>query len=241
MRSLPAGIRLVLFDAANTLLFIDYSFLARAARQVGADVSPTALRRAEAHARVETDLLLEVHQDSTDARRWRHYFQVMLTESGVSAGQFEALVPILKARHEKVGLWMHVRPWTKSALEMLRRAGYRMAVVSNADGRVESWLSKKSLSGYFDTILDSHVVGIEKPDPRIFELALARTGFRASEAVHVGDLYSVDVLGARRAGITPVLLDPTGAHPATDCLKIRALSELPGLLPARASAGSRVA
>ncbi|MBI4868427.1 MAG: HAD-IA family hydrolase [Candidatus Wallbacteria bacterium] len=241
MGALPPGIRLVLFDAGNTLLFVDFPYLARAAQEVGADVTAAALRRSEVHARIEMDRIVEQEKGSTDASRWRQYFKVMLGEAGVTDRQFEAMVPLLLARHQKVGLWIHVRPWTKPVLETLRRAGYRMAVVSNADGRVESWLVRKTLGSYFETVLDSHVVGVEKPDPRIFEMALDRTGFAAREAIHVGDLYSVDVLGARRAGITPVLLDPMQAHPATDCLRIRGLSELTRLLPRRAPARPRAA
>lgn len=236
MGRLPPGIRLLLFDAGNTLLFIDYPFLARAASALGARVTPAALRRSEVAARLEIDREVERRPGSTDASRWRRYFEVMLTSAGVSGAQFAELVPVLTARHRAVGLWIHVRPWTRAVLETLRRAGYRLAVVSNADGRVASWLHQKRLGDLFETIVDSHLVGIEKPDPGIFELALERTGFRAEEAVHVGDLYSVDVLGARRAGIAPVLIDPEGAHPATDCVKIRRLSELRQLLPPRAPA-----
>lgn len=233
MRRLPAGVKLLLFDAGNTLLFVDYPFLAKVARQVGAlSVTAAGIRRAEAAARVEVDRLVGQQDGTTDASRWRRYYQVMMEVAGVSTAQFEAAVPILQERHRQVGLWIVVRPWTRHVLGRLRNAGYRMAVVSNADGRVESWLRRKGLSAFFETIIDSHVVGIEKPDAGIFRIALERTGVAPEQAIHVGDLYSVDVVGARSAGVTPVLLDPLGMHPADDCVKIRRLADLVPMLPA---------
>jgi putative hydrolase of the HAD superfamily len=233
MRQFPAGVRLLLFDAGNTLLFVDYAFLARAARQVGASsVTASEIHHAEAAARVEVDRLVGQQIGTNDASRWRRYYQVMMEEAGMSTAQFEAAVPSLQERHRTVGLWIVVKPWTRHVLGRLRQAGYRMAVVSNADGRVESWLRHKGLGTFFETIVDSHVVGIEKPDAGIFRIALERTGFEPRQAIHVGDLYSVDVVGARGAGVTPVLLDPHGMHPADDCIKIRRLADLVPMLPA---------
>ncbi|MBI4872422.1 MAG: HAD-IA family hydrolase [Candidatus Riflebacteria bacterium] len=231
MQALTKDVKLVLLDVGNTLLFVDYPYLARAAQSVGARLSARAIRQAEAHARVEVDRVVQGTDCGTDASRWRQYYKTMLTGAGLEDGLFDRLEPILRRRHDETGLWILVRPWTKPVLARLREAGYRLAVVSNADGRVESWLRKKGMARHFDAILDSRVVGIEKPDPRIFEMALDRTGFAPHQAIHVGDLYSVDVLGARKAGVTPILLDPLGLHPASDCLKIRRLSELLRMLP----------
>jgi FMN phosphatase YigB (HAD superfamily) len=77
-----------------------------------------------------------------------------------------------------------------------------------------------------DTIFDSYDEGIEKPDPRFFRLALERTGSDAKTTVHVGDLYHVDVVGARAAGITPVLLDVANLYQGCDCMRVRSLMEL---------------
>ena len=76
-------------------------------------------------------------------------------------------------------------------------------MVSNADGRVESFLRHVGITKYLDFVVDSGLVGVEKPDPRIFEIALERAQVRKDEVVHVGDVYEVDVVGARAAGIEP--------------------------------------
>ena len=117
--------------------------------------------------------------------------------------------------------------------------GLKLAVVSNANGKLLSLFTRLDLARRFDVMLDSAVEGVEKPDPRIFELALERTGARREQTMHVGDLYHVDVEGARRVGIEPVLLDAADLYGGFDCRRIRTLGELPELtsafLPPRSS------
>ena len=88
-------------------------------------------------------------------------------------------------------------------------------------------------TGEFDVIFDSHREGVEKPDPRFFQIALERSGARAESTMHVGDLYHVDVAGARAAGITPALLDTANLYTECDCLRVRSLAELVAALGAR--------
>ena len=112
----------------------------------------------------------------------------------------------------------------------LKRRGYRIGVVSNAEGRVEQDLGSAGYAGLLETVVDSHVVGVAKPDPRIFEICLERIGGRAADAIYVGDVPAFDVDGARAAGIDPVLIDPFDVHDDVEVTRIRALDELPGLL-----------
>ena len=99
-------------------------------------------------------------------------------------------------------------------------------IVTNSDGHGAENLAACGFAGV--PVIDSHVVGVAKPDPRIFEVALARAGagIRPSEVVHVGDMLSTDVAGARAAGITPIHFDPFRACRARDHRHIRSL---PGL------------
>jgi len=99
-------------------------------------------------------------------------------------------------------------------------------LVLYADGNLRKALDKFGLTPYFHFIIDSKEVNYEKPDPRIFFLALERAGVQPYEAVHVGDIYPVDVLGAVRAGIFPVLVDPLGYYNDLDCLSIKSVDEL---------------
>lgn len=115
-------------------------------------------------------------------------------------------------------------------LEALRERGIRLAIVSNWDNSLQSHCDELGLTPLFETIVGSLAVGYEKPDPRIFHVALQRLGLQPQQVMHVGDIYASDVVGARRAGITPILLDRYDLEPNTDCLRIRSLSEIPALV-----------
>jgi putative hydrolase of the HAD superfamily len=112
-----------------------------------------------------------------------------------------------------------------------------LAVISNANGTVREKLVRVGLAGYFEAILDSHEEGVEKPDPRIFEAAMARTGARPASSVYVGDMVCIDVEGARRAGMTPVLIDPGEAHREQAVPRIRGLGGLAACIDALARGG----
>ena len=108
----------------------------------------------------------------------------------------------------------------------LRAMGLRLVVLSNANGTLHRAFDRLGLTSSFDLIFDSHREGVEKPDPRFFQIALERAGADAATTMHVGDLYHVDVAGARAAGLTPALLDVGGLYPDCDCLRVRSLTEL---------------
>jgi len=115
-------------------------------------------------------------------------------------------------------------------LAALRARGLRLVVVSNANGTLHRAFDRVGLTPLLDVVFDSFVEGVEKPDPRFFRLALERAGASAASTVHVGDIYHVDVVGARAAAITPVLVDPAGLYPDADCARIRGLADLPPAL-----------
>lgn len=101
-------------------------------------------------------------------------------------------------------------------------------VVSNSDGTVEEILIKVGLSRYFFSVVDSHVVGYEKPDPRLFYHALKLSDAEPETTIHIGDLYHVDVIGARSAGLHAALLDPFGDWGDVDCPRFVDLLEFAG-------------
>lgn len=161
----------------------------------------------------------------TEDHVWREYFLTLFRECGVSDSAIEAVGERIKEIHDAEHLWNHVEEDTGAVLDELRELGYRLAVVSNADGRVERLLEDVGVRDRFEFVLDSHVVGIEKPDPRIFLEACERLGLEPGQCLYVGDLYPVDVVGARAAGLRAVLLDPMGRldYPVD---RIRGLGEL---------------
>jgi putative hydrolase of the HAD superfamily len=131
-------------------------------------------------------------------------------------------------------LWRWPIPETVAAMAALAESGVPMGVVSNASGQIEAQLRRGGVCQVgpgtgvtMRCIVDSHVVGVAKPDPRIFEHALpAFPGIAPERIAYVGDSFTTDVAGARAAGLRPILLDPYDDHPAADCDRIRSAGEL---------------
>ena len=135
-------------------------------------------------------------------------------------------MPRIRVPGRALELWSAVLPGVPEALARLRAAGLRLVVVSNADGTVEEGLTRAGLRRYLDAVVDSQVVGFEKPDPRIFTHALALFGSDPARTLHVGDIYAADVAGARAAGVHAVLLDPHGDWGELDCPMARDVPEV---------------
>ena len=124
---------------------------------------------------------------------------------------------------------------TVPTLEHLRDAGFKLAIVSNWDTPLDPLTERLGVADYFDTITASHDERVRsaKPDPHIFNYTLAAVGVSAEEAVHVGDTYEADIVGARDVGIRPILIDRDGTQVGRWKETIRSLSELPKLLSGR--------
>ena len=216
----------ILFDAANTLVWLDHPFIAQVLREHGVETTEEALLDAEHDAKPLMDELARA-QGGDAKERGRAYFAAIFRQVGVPEARFDDITRRLFARHAERGLWRSVRARTGEALDELRRLGYRLGVVSNGEGRVEALLDEVGLLPRFDLVIDSGVVGLEKPDPRIFRMALERMGVEPHEAAHVGDIYEIDVLGARAAGMRAFLVDPRMRQDGADCERVAGLHELP--------------
>lgn len=114
-------------------------------------------------------------------------------------------------------------------LEALANAGHRLGVVSNWDSRLPRILKLLGLDAAFETVVVSHLEGVEKPDPGLFRIALERMGIDASEAFHVGDRPDNDLAGARAAGIDAVVVDREGRFARHDFPTVADLSGLPAI------------
>jgi len=119
-----------------------------------------------------------------------------------------------------------VPPDVQRALPKLRDAGYRMAVISNRDDPFHELLVSHHISEFFEFSLAAGEVKIFKPDPGVFLHALEQANLQPGETVYVGDNYYADVVGARNAGLIPVLYDPDDIFPEADCIVIRSFDEL---------------
>ena len=120
----------------------------------------------------------------------------------------------------------------RRTLPQLKEAGYILAVISNRDKPFQDLLEDHGISQFFDFSLAAGEVKVWKPEPGIFEHGLQRVNLLASEVIYIGDNYYADVVGARRAGLQPVLYDPLGIFPDPDCITIQSLDELIAIVKA---------
>lgn len=145
------------------------------------------------------------------------YFDLFPEHAGIPAERREAFDAEYRAAHRTRNLCNWPDPAAKASLQAIVDAGVPVAVVSQADGTIEAMLHEAQMCQVgegagvpVDTILDSEVVGFNKPDPRFFQLALDRLGARPDQAIHVGDTVRADVRGAQAAGIRALHYDPYG-------------------------------
>ncbi len=229
----------VFLDAGNTVVEPEWPAIAAALARHGFIHSPDALRDAAGRARRLLDDFLAGRRSTESPGTKRLLTNLLLDRLGLPPG------PAREAAEEDVagilpGSWRAPMPGAAEALAALRRDGYRLALVSNSDGTVERLLVEAGLRAPFEAVFDSALVGAEKPDPEIFRFALRRMGVLAEQAVHVGDLPSVDVAGAVAAGVAAILLDPYDVFPDCPAPRLRALAELPGFLAGSGVRGATV-
>jgi len=219
-------IKTVFLDAGGVLVNPNWSRVSETLARHGVHVGAEALASAEPHAKRRIDTNETIRATSDQQRGWT-YFNLVLTQAGVALSDATvAALAELHAYHQQFNLWESVPDEVRPALAALRARGFQLVVVSNANGALHRAFDRLGLAGDVDVIFDSHLEGVEKPDPRFFQIALDRSGARAETTMHVGDLFHVDVAGARAAGITPALLDVADLYPECDCLRVRSLTEL---------------
>ncbi|HET7230531.1 MAG TPA: HAD-IA family hydrolase [Longimicrobium sp.] len=220
----------VIFDVGNTLLWLDAPFILQLLREHGVETTDAEFLAAQYSAKLLMDELIRSGNGGDDTSRGRIFFGEVFRQLGLPAEAFPALAQRLYARHAERNLWCSLQEGTAETLDELKRRGYRLGVISNADGTVEALLEDIGLRPHFEFVIDSTAVGVEKPDPRIFRMALERMGVEPHEAVYVGDLYEIDVVGARAVGMRAYLVDPLMRLGHLDCDRIASLGELPDRL-----------
>lgn len=221
----------VLLDAGFTLIFPDGERIAAPARAVGLDVDPAAIEGVEDAIRRELarfvwpgtpDRAASAGALSGGVALFRRFLELAHPDAGgelldrAAAASWQA--------HLARNAWARVGAGVPEALARLRAAGIRLAVVSNSEGTVAAVLAEVGLARAFDTIVDSWEVGIAKPDPAIFHVALDRLGVPPGAAVMVGDTPATDVAGARAAGVRAALIDPLDLHRDVDVRRFRDLA-----------------
>ncbi len=232
-------LKAVFFDMGNTLSCqtpLREDMLAQFVTDLGHPSTPRAVLRALLAADTWWYLWSQEHpfgwndQAKVQEMRWQ-YHRVFIEELGieytdeVQAALRDLFAASIMRRHNAI------YPDVLPTIEALKKRGLRLAIVSNWDNSLNSHCDDLGLTPLFDTIVGSFYVGYDKPDPRIFTAALERLQVAPHGVMHVGDMLRPDVVGARRAGILPVLLDRHDLQPDADCLRVHTLDEILPLLP----------
>ena len=222
-------VRAILLDAGGVLLFPSPELLLPPLHAAGLEPSLADLQRAHYRAMADCD---QPDRAAPGDGWWREYLRDFAAACGVAGGQVDAVAG------DMVGLtdgfaWTHVGPEVAEALRGIAALGLPVGIVSNSTGEVEQALRRldvcyapgadevlpEARGVNVAAVLDSAVVGVAKPDPHIFILALDALGLPdadRSAIVHVGDSLRYDVTGALAAGVRPLHLDPHGFCPALD-------------------------
>jgi putative hydrolase of the HAD superfamily len=220
------ALQTVFLDAGGVLLFPNWTRISDVLARHGVAVEPAALAAADPIARKQIDDSSTVAVTNDSKRGWL-FFNLILTAAGVPLSDAtSAALAELHDYHRERNLWELVPEGVVPALESMSARGLKLTVVSNANGTLCAHMDRLGLSRHVHCILDSCDFGVEKPDPRLFQIALERSHADAATTIHVGDLYQVDVVGARAAGVRGVLFDERGLYDGVDCPRVRSLAEL---------------
>jgi putative hydrolase of the HAD superfamily len=211
--------RFIFFDVGNTLLFPNRS---RMLAPLPPEKHPTLDHWQALERRTKREFDAGMIGGKVDHGFWWTFHTSLLKElNAMDAGIRDKLV----ANTQNSANWDQILPGTRDALERIRR-NYPIAVISNADGKIDAILRRCGIADCFASITDSGIVGHEKPHPAIFEAALGEMKADPAESLYVGDVYSVDYVGATKAGMHAVLFDVAGAYRDREVPRVESLAAL---------------
>lgn len=212
---LVSGVDVLSLDAGNTVIFLDHARVARLLGDLGYATTAATLVRTEGEAKrsqVQGALVSVGWADEAapGALGWGRMVGTFIHLAGVPRSDLPRVLAALWVDHVRWNLWSLVPEGLGAALDAVRAAGRRVVIVSNSEGMLNKLFADLGILDHFDLVIDSGIVGVEKPDPRIFAEALAPFGASPSRALHLGDSMATDVDGARAAGMRYALIDPHG-------------------------------
>lgn len=211
--------RFIFFDVGNTLLFPNRS---RILAPLPADRHPSLEAWQALERRTKHEFDQGVLQGKVDHGFWWTFHTYLLQE--LKAGDDSVRDRLIENTQQSAN-WDQILPGTRDALERIRRE-YAIAVISNSDGRIDAMLQCCGIVDCFQSITDSGNVGYEKPHPVIFDAALREMRAEAAESLYVGDVYSIDYVGARQAGMQAVVFDVAGAYREREFPRVDSLAGL---------------
>jgi putative hydrolase of the HAD superfamily len=166
-------------------------------------------------------------------KQWRAYLDAYMTECEIPDDVREEVHEHLDSEFADAALWLHELPGARAGLRALAETDIRLGIISNADGLIGQRLAEAEILQVgpgigvpVECVIDSGAVGVMKPDPRIFHLALDAMAITPADAWYVGDMPGIDVVGARAAGLHPVVMDPYQFHLDADYDRVSSLTEL---------------
>jgi putative hydrolase of the HAD superfamily len=218
-------VKVIFFDVGNTLLFPNRERIHAPLSERGIVVDADHLRDLECRTKNHFDGILSKN-GSTDQSFWWMFYSQLLSEIGL---EDDAIRDRLVTGIRNSANWDQIRGGTAERLGEIGER-YPIAVISNADGRIEDVLTRCGIANCFRTITDSGLVGYEKPHPEIFRQALQRMDAKPEESLYVGDVYSVDYLGATSAGMQAILMDVPGAYRDRGVPRVESLEQLQEVL-----------
>ena len=212
----------IFFDAGGTIVFPDPALTLAALTELHLFPSEEQLQAAERDAKRQFDAARD-GRHSVDAQYWDLYYLSLFRELGI-ADDARLRAALVAAARSGMN-WRRVRPHTREVLDRLKRR-YRIGLISNSDGSVRRLFELLKLDDCFASFTESRHWGFEKPDRRIFDRALAELGATPEESLYVGDVYSIDFIGAQAVGMGAVLIDIAGAYRDTAYPRVESLAEL---------------
>jgi putative hydrolase of the HAD superfamily len=218
-------IKFIFFDVGNTLLFLNRERIHAPLAERGFTPYGERLRDLECRTKNRFDGML-TKNGSIDHGFWWMFYTQLLDEIGLKD---DAIRDQLVASVQNSANWDKIRPGTAEQLHEIGEL-YRIAVISNADGGIENVLQRCGIARCFHSITDSGLVGYEKPHPEIFRHALKSMNAAPEDSLYVGDVYSVDYLGATGVGMKAILMDVPGAYRDKGVPRVESLGELQTLL-----------
>jgi putative hydrolase of the HAD superfamily len=229
----------VLLDVGGIFHLPDHDRILGAFARAEVTVSPDVLDRAHyaGAAQFTVDYVGELDWKG----RWQAYLETYIVAAGVPDDPSirEEAHLHLDSEFASGQLWARIVPGSVDGLRSLVATGVRVGVVSNADGTVGQRLAEQEvlqvgpgLGVEVECVIDSGAVGVSKPDPRIFQLALDAIGVAAADTWYVGDMPGIDVVGARAAGLRPILMDPYGYNAGADYARVTSLVDVASMISA---------
>ena len=225
----------VLLDAGGVFVLPDPDRILGAFTRAECSVPREVLADAHYRAAARFGIHLDVEACWTEA--WLQYLQTYVEECGVPQDRRDDAHRHLDSEFADAALWVDPVPGSREGLQALADVGVRLGIISNADGMMGPRLAQLELCQVgpgigvdIECVIDSGNVGVMKPDPRIFQAAIDLLGLEPDQVWYVGDMPAIDVVGARRAGIRPYLMDPLGLHHDADYERISSLAALAELI-----------